>query len=190
MMRHLVTVVVKHRLTIRTVLRLAVSLVTSPFISLMLKNCFSSGHALSEICLYVIYLPESVFQHSKMTPIYFVSSSRIDIALFADFYVILRSVTWFSLIYGLQLHVSSTTQLNAYTDADWAGCLLPVAEAGISMVWTKVTPPEMLCFFEISFSTPASWVMDLIVRSFCHSMVLIMEFRGLIGLPLGTSYDT
>nr|GEW05432.1 ribonuclease H-like domain-containing protein [Tanacetum cinerariifolium] len=24
--------------------------------------------------------------------------------------------------YGLQLHVSSTTQLNAYSDADWAGC--------------------------------------------------------------------
>ncbi|GKA37321.1 ribonuclease H-like domain-containing protein [Tanacetum coccineum] len=24
--------------------------------------------------------------------------------------------------YGLQLHVSSTTQLTAYTDADWAGC--------------------------------------------------------------------
>nr|GEV39618.1 ribonuclease H-like domain-containing protein [Tanacetum cinerariifolium] len=27
-----------------------------------------------------------------------------------------------SLDYGLQLHVSSTTQLSAYTDADWAGC--------------------------------------------------------------------
>ncbi|GKG45890.1 ribonuclease H-like domain-containing protein, partial [Tanacetum coccineum] len=27
-----------------------------------------------------------------------------------------------TLDYGLQLHVSSTTQLNAYTDADWAGC--------------------------------------------------------------------
>nr|GFB71106.1 ribonuclease H-like domain-containing protein [Tanacetum cinerariifolium] len=27
-----------------------------------------------------------------------------------------------TLYYGLQLHVSSTTQLSAYTDADWAGC--------------------------------------------------------------------
>ncbi|GKE02113.1 ribonuclease H-like domain-containing protein, partial [Tanacetum coccineum] len=27
-----------------------------------------------------------------------------------------------TLDYGLQLHVSSTTQLNAYTDVDWAGC--------------------------------------------------------------------
>nr|GEX89253.1 ribonuclease H-like domain-containing protein [Tanacetum cinerariifolium] len=27
-----------------------------------------------------------------------------------------------TLDYGLQLHVSSTTQLTAYTDADWAGC--------------------------------------------------------------------
>ncbi|GKC09478.1 ribonuclease H-like domain-containing protein [Tanacetum coccineum] len=27
-----------------------------------------------------------------------------------------------TLDYGLQLHVSSTTQLSAYTDADWAGC--------------------------------------------------------------------
>ncbi|GKA71472.1 ribonuclease H-like domain-containing protein [Tanacetum coccineum] len=27
-----------------------------------------------------------------------------------------------TLDYGLQLHVSSTSQLNAYTDADWAGC--------------------------------------------------------------------
>ncbi|GKE81443.1 ribonuclease H-like domain-containing protein, partial [Tanacetum coccineum] len=29
-----------------------------------------------------------------------------------------------TLDYGLQLHVSSTTQLTAYTDADWAGCLI------------------------------------------------------------------
>nr|GEW77463.1 hypothetical protein [Tanacetum cinerariifolium] len=27
-----------------------------------------------------------------------------------------------TLDHGLQLHVSSTSQLNAYTDADWAGC--------------------------------------------------------------------
>ncbi|GKF05594.1 ribonuclease H-like domain-containing protein, partial [Tanacetum coccineum] len=27
-----------------------------------------------------------------------------------------------TLDYGLQLHVSSTTQLTIYTDADWAGC--------------------------------------------------------------------
>ncbi|GKF86271.1 ribonuclease H-like domain-containing protein, partial [Tanacetum coccineum] len=27
-----------------------------------------------------------------------------------------------TLDYGLQLHVSSTTQLSAYADADWAGC--------------------------------------------------------------------
>ncbi|GKG53594.1 ribonuclease H-like domain-containing protein, partial [Tanacetum coccineum] len=27
-----------------------------------------------------------------------------------------------TLDYGLQLHVSSTTQLSAYTDDDWAGC--------------------------------------------------------------------
>nr|GFB14229.1 ribonuclease H-like domain-containing protein [Tanacetum cinerariifolium] len=27
-----------------------------------------------------------------------------------------------TLDYGLQLHVSSTTQLSAYTDVDWAGC--------------------------------------------------------------------
>ncbi|GJV22826.1 ribonuclease H-like domain-containing protein [Tanacetum coccineum] len=31
-----------------------------------------------------------------------------------------------TLDYGLQLHVSSTTQLSAYTNADWTGCLLPV----------------------------------------------------------------
>ncbi|GJU61841.1 ribonuclease H-like domain-containing protein [Tanacetum coccineum] len=29
-----------------------------------------------------------------------------------------------TLDYGLQLHVSSTTQLSAYTDADWVGCLV------------------------------------------------------------------
>nr|GEW59564.1 ribonuclease H-like domain-containing protein [Tanacetum cinerariifolium] len=29
-----------------------------------------------------------------------------------------------TLDYGLQLHLSSTTQLSAYTDADWAGCLV------------------------------------------------------------------
>ncbi|GJT43257.1 ribonuclease H-like domain-containing protein [Tanacetum coccineum] len=29
-----------------------------------------------------------------------------------------------TLDYGLQLHVSSTTQLSAYTDADWVGCLI------------------------------------------------------------------
>ncbi|GJX96785.1 ribonuclease H-like domain-containing protein [Tanacetum coccineum] len=29
-----------------------------------------------------------------------------------------------TLDHGLQLHVSSTSQLNAYTDADWAGCPL------------------------------------------------------------------
>ncbi|GJV79297.1 ribonuclease H-like domain-containing protein [Tanacetum coccineum] len=29
-----------------------------------------------------------------------------------------------TLDYGLQLHVSSTTQLSAHTDADWAGCLV------------------------------------------------------------------
>ncbi|GKG23750.1 hypothetical protein Tco_0391786, partial [Tanacetum coccineum] len=27
-----------------------------------------------------------------------------------------------TLDYGMQLHVSSTTQLSAYTDVDWAGC--------------------------------------------------------------------
>nr|GEY78312.1 ribonuclease H-like domain-containing protein [Tanacetum cinerariifolium] len=29
-----------------------------------------------------------------------------------------------TLDYGLQLHVSFTTQLSAYTDANWAGCLV------------------------------------------------------------------
>nr|GFC40757.1 ribonuclease H-like domain-containing protein [Tanacetum cinerariifolium] len=31
-----------------------------------------------------------------------------------------------TLDHGLQLHVSSASQLTAFTDADWAGCLLPV----------------------------------------------------------------
>ncbi|GKG00740.1 ribonuclease H-like domain-containing protein, partial [Tanacetum coccineum] len=31
-----------------------------------------------------------------------------------------------TLDYGLQIHVSSTTQLSAYTDVDWVGSLLPV----------------------------------------------------------------
>ncbi|GKB97909.1 ribonuclease H-like domain-containing protein, partial [Tanacetum coccineum] len=40
---------------------------------------------------------------------------------FTDSKRILRYV-FGTLDYGLQLHVSSTTQLSAYTDADWAGC--------------------------------------------------------------------
>ncbi|GKG07660.1 ribonuclease H-like domain-containing protein, partial [Tanacetum coccineum] len=37
----------------------------------------------------------------------------------------LKRILWYvrgTLDHGLQLHVSTTTQLTAYTDADWAGC--------------------------------------------------------------------
>ncbi|GJX07003.1 ribonuclease H-like domain-containing protein [Tanacetum coccineum] len=34
-----------------------------------------------------------------------------------------------TLDHGLQLHVSSTSQLNAYTDADWASCLVPLSHS-------------------------------------------------------------
>ncbi|GKA56349.1 ribonuclease H-like domain-containing protein [Tanacetum coccineum] len=39
--------------------------------------------------------------------------------------VALKRILWYvrgTLDHGLQLHVSTTTQLTAYTDADWAGC--------------------------------------------------------------------
>nr|GEX19592.1 hypothetical protein [Tanacetum cinerariifolium] len=41
-----------------------------------------------------------------------------------------------TLDYGLQLHVSSTTQLSAYTDADWAGC--PVTRRSTSAEYRGV----------------------------------------------------
>nr|GEX81560.1 ribonuclease H-like domain-containing protein [Tanacetum cinerariifolium] len=44
-----------------------------------------------------------------------------DPTLYRSLAVHLRYVCG-TLDYGLQLHVSSTTQLTAYTDADWAGC--------------------------------------------------------------------
>ncbi|GJT89497.1 ribonuclease H-like domain-containing protein [Tanacetum coccineum] len=34
-----------------------------------------------------------------------------------------------TLDYGLQLRVSSTSQLNAYTDVDWAGCLVTLSHS-------------------------------------------------------------
>ncbi|GKB90138.1 ribonuclease H-like domain-containing protein [Tanacetum coccineum] len=34
-----------------------------------------------------------------------------------------------TLDYGLQLRVSSTSQLNAYTDVDWAGCLVTLSRS-------------------------------------------------------------
>ncbi|GJS20508.1 ribonuclease H-like domain-containing protein [Tanacetum coccineum] len=40
-----------------------------------------------------------------------------------------------TLDYGLQLHVSSTTQLTAYTDADWAGCR--VANVVVETAWIR-----------------------------------------------------
>nr|GEV32422.1 ribonuclease H-like domain-containing protein [Tanacetum cinerariifolium] len=40
-----------------------------------------------------------------------------------------------TLDYGLQLHVSSTTQLTAYTDADWDGC--PITRRSTSGVEAK-----------------------------------------------------
>ncbi|GJY67366.1 ribonuclease H-like domain-containing protein [Tanacetum coccineum] len=51
-----------------------------------------------------------------------------------------------TLDYGLQLHVSSTSQLNAYTDADWAGC--PVtrhAEAEYRGVANMVAETAWIC---------------------------------------------
>nr|GEZ52675.1 ribonuclease H-like domain-containing protein [Tanacetum cinerariifolium] len=56
-----------------------------------------------------------------------------------------------TLDYGLQLHVSSTTQLSAYTDADWVGCPVYPAEAeyrGVANVvaetaWIRNLPCEL-----------------------------------------------
>nr|GEZ60743.1 ribonuclease H-like domain-containing protein [Tanacetum cinerariifolium] len=58
------------------------------------------SYAVQQVCLYM---------HDPRDP-HFTALKRI-----------LRYVRG-TLDYGLQLHVSSTTQLNAYTDADWAGC--------------------------------------------------------------------
>ncbi|GJZ35730.1 ribonuclease H-like domain-containing protein [Tanacetum coccineum] len=58
------------------------------------------SHAIQQVCLYM---------HDPRDP-HFTALKRI-----------LRYVRG-TLDYGLQLHVSSTTQLTAYTDADWAGC--------------------------------------------------------------------
>nr|GEX43481.1 ribonuclease H-like domain-containing protein [Tanacetum cinerariifolium] len=53
-----------------------------------------------------------------------------DPTLYRSLAVHLRYVRG-TLDYGLQLYVSSTTQLTAYTDADWAGC--PVTRRSTSM---------------------------------------------------------
>ncbi|GKA44620.1 ribonuclease H-like domain-containing protein [Tanacetum coccineum] len=58
------------------------------------------SYAVQQVCLYM---------HDPRDP-HFTALKRI-----------LRYVRG-TLDYGLQLHVSSTTQLSAYTDADWAGC--------------------------------------------------------------------
>ncbi|GJY78729.1 ribonuclease H-like domain-containing protein [Tanacetum coccineum] len=58
------------------------------------------SYAVQQVCLYM---------HDPRDP-HFTALKRI-----------LRYVRG-TLDYGLQLHVSSTTQLTAYTDADWAGC--------------------------------------------------------------------
>ncbi|GJZ51391.1 ribonuclease H-like domain-containing protein, partial [Tanacetum coccineum] len=58
------------------------------------------SYAVQQVCLYM---------HDPRDP-HFIALKRI-----------LRYVRS-TLDYGLQLHVSSTTQLSAYTDADWAGC--------------------------------------------------------------------
>ncbi|GJS07721.1 ribonuclease H-like domain-containing protein [Tanacetum coccineum] len=86
------------------------------------------------------------FQHSKTDSSLFVFHRGSDIAyllLYVDDIILTASdpTLYRSLVGALQyltftrpylsytvqqLHVSSTTQLSAYTDADWAGCLLPV----------------------------------------------------------------
>ncbi|GKB24594.1 ribonuclease H-like domain-containing protein [Tanacetum coccineum] len=60
------------------------------------------SYAVQQVCLYM---------HGPCDP-HFTALKRI-----------LRYVRG-TLDYGLQLYVSSTTQLSAYTDADWAGCLI------------------------------------------------------------------
>nr|GEY04963.1 ribonuclease H-like domain-containing protein [Tanacetum cinerariifolium] len=65
------------------------------------------SYVVQQVCLYM---------HDPRDP-YFTTLKRI-----------LRYVRG-TLDYGLQLHVSSTTQISAYTDADWAGC--PVTRRSI-----------------------------------------------------------
>nr|GEY70829.1 ribonuclease H-like domain-containing protein [Tanacetum cinerariifolium] len=77
------------------------------------------------------------FQHSKTDSSFFVFHRGSNIAyllLYVDDIILTASLTGAlqyltftrsDLSYGVQqLHVSSTTQLSAYTDADWAGCLV------------------------------------------------------------------
>nr|GEY15981.1 reverse transcriptase domain-containing protein [Tanacetum cinerariifolium] len=43
-----------------------------------------------------------------------------------------------TLDHGLQLHVSSTSQLNAYTDADWAGCPVTLSRSSAEAEYRRV----------------------------------------------------
>ncbi|GKD43287.1 ribonuclease H-like domain-containing protein [Tanacetum coccineum] len=96
--------------TIRTVLSLAISR-DWPIYQLDVKNAFLHGH-LSEIAY--LHLLESKLG-SDGDPIN-------DPTLYRSLADALQYLTFMCPDLSYVLHVSSTTQLTAYTDVDWAGC--------------------------------------------------------------------
>nr|GEV09884.1 ribonuclease H-like domain-containing protein [Tanacetum cinerariifolium] len=77
-----------------------------------------------------------------------------------------------TLDHGLQLHVSSTSQLNAYTDADWAGCLV-----------TRRSTSDYCVFLENNI---VSWSAKRQVTLSCSSVEA--EYRGVTNVIAETTW--
>nr|GEZ12552.1 hypothetical protein [Tanacetum cinerariifolium] len=90
-----------------------------------------------------------------------------------------------TLDYGLQLHVLSTTQLTAYTDADWAGCVVTrrseseyhgVANVVAKTAWIR----NLLCELHTPLFTATLVYCDNYADIFTKGLpaALFLEFRS------------
>ncbi|GJY71727.1 ribonuclease H-like domain-containing protein [Tanacetum coccineum] len=118
--------------TIHTILSLKV-IRDWPIHQLDVKNAFLHGQLSETVYMhqppgfvdfahpdYVYHLQRSLYG-LKQTPRIYLYMHDLELPHFTALKRILRYVRG-TINHGLQLHVSSTSQLTAYTDADWAGC--------------------------------------------------------------------
>ncbi|GKE92916.1 ribonuclease H-like domain-containing protein [Tanacetum coccineum] len=120
-------------------------------------TCPDLSYAVQQVCLYM---------HDPHDP-HFTALKRI-----------LRYVRG-TLDYGLQLHVSSTTQLTTYTDADWAGCpvTLTLSRSSAEAEYRGVA----------NVVAETAWIRNLLYIHFVRDFVAKREVR-VLHVPLHFQY--